>query len=99
MQPRGRPWEANRIFQLALPKNPIHYIENGFEPTSAITDWTSVVVTANTVQGATTTSVLTTTFPIEFRDNSDNVIETKTTSFELIAGSNAWADDILNVYL
>ena len=46
------------MFEISIPKNPIHYIENGFEPTSAIsydpisgsTDWdsptTRVVVTA-----------------------------------------------------
>ena len=58
------------MFELSIPKNPIHYIENGFEPTSAIsydpisgsTDWdsspTRVVVTAYTQYSDRATGVV-----------------------------------------
>lgn len=64
-QPVGRPWDADRMFRFIIPKNPIHFIENGFEPKSAITgDWetlgfaTTVTVTAKTVFDGVETPIL-----------------------------------------
>lgn len=46
--PRNRVWDANRFFYVEIPKNPIHYIEYGQSPTSAI-DEENYEVTAKLV--------------------------------------------------
>jgi len=79
---------ADRYFEIHFPKNPIHYIENGFVPTSAIpvTDTDTLAVTAE-LDG------------VSIYDASYNTYNAGDDTYGGFSPTIGWAVDVLTIKL